>query len=169
MIRAVSQAGLQPGVRAPADDDTEAIVDGGLRDRHEEGFFGRRRELWDIERWFERATRRISITGFGGQGNTELALEAGRWLADTGMFQPAVLVDYAQVQSEDAVQVAVSSIGSVLERGLAGTDKAAGALRETPTLVILDNLEALAPEPLRELLDAAVGWSTAAATVRTSS
>jgi CHAT domain len=52
-----------------------------LRAVQEAGFFGRRRELWDIERWFAvDKTRRISITGFGGQGKTELALEAGRWL-----------------------------------------------------------------------------------------
>ena len=52
-----------------------------LRAEQEAGFFGRRRELWEIERWFAvDKTRRISITGFGGQGKTELALEAGRWL-----------------------------------------------------------------------------------------
>jgi CHAT domain len=43
----------------------------------EAGFFGRQKELWDIERWFSAKTRRISITGFGGQGKTCLAVEAG--------------------------------------------------------------------------------------------
>ncbi|HXP59127.1 MAG TPA: hypothetical protein VN829_01480, partial [Dongiaceae bacterium] len=49
-------------------------------------FFGRPRELWHIERWFADGTRRITITGFGGQGKTALALEAGRWLTRAGLF-----------------------------------------------------------------------------------
>lgn len=32
----------------------------------ESGFFGRRRELWQIERFFATGTRRITLTGFGG-------------------------------------------------------------------------------------------------------
>lgn len=143
---------------------TRSVPATNLRPRDEAGFFGRRRELWDIERWFAERTRRISITGFGGQGKTELALEAGRWLVRAGMFQRAVLVDYSQVQAEDALSVAVSSIGSVLQSTLSDADEAAGVLAETPTLVILDNLEAVGPGPLRELLDAAVGWSLAGGT-----
>ncbi len=81
----------------------------------ESGFFGRRRELWDIERWFADRARRITVTGFGGQGKTALAEEAGRWLARTGMFEAAVFVDYSKVQSRDAVAVAVSNIASVLD------------------------------------------------------
>lgn len=129
--------------------------------RPEAGFFGRRRELWDIERWFVQGTRRITITGFGGQGKTALALEAGRWLPRTGMFRGAVIVDYSRVQSLDAVAVAVSNIGSVLGETLIDAKAADEALKKTPTLVILDNLEALGTEPLRELLDATVTWSEA--------
>ena len=40
------------------------------------GFFGRKRRLWEIERWFAGPTRRITLTGFGGQGKTALAQEA---------------------------------------------------------------------------------------------
>ncbi len=147
-----------------------------LRAEHEAGFFGRRRELWDIACWFAAPeTRRISITGFGGQGKTELALEAARWLVRTGRFQRAVFVDYSQVQAEDACSVAVSTIGSVLQRSLIDADAATEALRETPTLVVLDNLESLLlarrgspdpavaarPDALQELLTAAVAWSCA--------
>jgi hypothetical protein len=88
------------------------------------GFHGRTRELWEIERWFARETRRITITGFGGQGKTAIAQEAGRWLTRIAMFQAAVFVPYSQVQSRDAV-AAVKALGA------------------TSTLVILDNLEAL--------------------------
>ena len=127
----------------------------------EAGFFGRKRKLWDIERWFAGPTRRITLTGFGGQGKTALALEAGRWLTRTGLFQAAVFVSYAHVQARDAVAVAVSNIGSVLGQSLIDANAATAALKQTPTLVILDNLEALVPESMQALLDAAVPWSEA--------
>lgn len=127
---------------------------------HEAGFFGRRRELWDIERWFAGGeTRRISVTGFGGQGKTELALEAGRWLLRTGLFQRAVFIDYAQVQSDDALGVAVSTLGNVLGQTVSGAQEAGEALKAAPTLILLDNLETVAPQGLTELLDAALAWS----------
>ncbi len=127
----------------------------------EAGFFGRKRKLWEIERWFADKTRRITLTGFGGQGKTALAQEAGRWLTHTGLFQAAVFVDYSRVQALDAVSVAKNEIGKVLDQTLIDAAAATAALEQTPTLVILDNLEALAPESLRALLDAAVAWSEA--------
>jgi len=129
--------------------------------RPEAGFFGRRHELWDIERWFADKTRRITITGFGGQGKTALAEETGRWLVRIGMFEAAVILRYNEIPGTDALGVAVGNIGSVLGESLIDAKAAEAALRKTPTLVILDNLEAVAPEPLYRLLDAAVGWSEA--------
>jgi hypothetical protein len=127
----------------------------------EVGFFGRKHKLWQIERWFAGPTRRITLTGFGGQGKTALALEAGRWLTRTGLFQAAVFVNYSHVQAKDAVAVAVSNIGAVLGESLIDAAAATRLLQQTPTLVILDNLEALAPESLQALLSAAVDWSEA--------
>jgi len=104
------------------------------------------------------------MSGFGGQGKTELALEAGRWLMRIGLFQRAVFVDYSRIQAaapESVVRVAVSHIGGVLDQTLASPDEATTALAGTPTLIILDNLEALARESLSALLDAAVPWSQA--------
>lgn len=135
-----------------------------LRQPHEAGFFGRRRELWDIECWFAgQETRRISLTGFGGQGKTELAQEAGRWLLRTGRFQRAVLVDYSKVQSQDAIAVAISTISTVLDQSLVDAKAATEALQNDniPTLIILDNLESVAADALNELLTAAVVWSNA--------
>jgi tetratricopeptide (TPR) repeat protein len=125
------------------------------------GFFGRRWELWRIERWFAEGVRRITVSGFGGQGKTALALEAGRWLVRTGMFEVCVFVDYARLQTLDAVSVAVERVGTVLAGRGDDAGVATSLLRGTPTLVILDNLEALPTEALRELLAAAEVWSEA--------
>jgi tetratricopeptide (TPR) repeat protein len=129
--------------------------------RPESGFYGRRRELWDIERWFAGKTRRITLVGFGGQGKTALALEAGRWLVRTGMFQAAVVLRYDQIPSIDALGVAVNNLGSVLGENIIDAKAAEEALKKTSTLVILDNLESLTPDSLSKLLDAAVSWSEA--------
>lgn len=152
LIKKAKDKSPQPEAAAPCTN---------LPPRPEAGFFGRRRELWDIERGFADQTRRITLTGFGGQGKTALAEEAGRWLTRTGLFQAAVILRYNEIPSGDAVGVAVSTLGSVLGESLIDADAATAALRKTATLVILDNLEAVAPEPLRQLLDAAVSWSEA--------
>jgi tetratricopeptide (TPR) repeat protein len=141
-----------------------STVKHNLRQPHEAGFFGRRRELWDIECWFAgQETRRISLTGFGGQGKTELAQEAGRWLLRTGRFQRAVFVDYSKAQGHDAIAVAVSTISTVIDRSLVDAKAATEALQNDniPTLIILDNLETVAADALNELLTAAVAWSNA--------
>ena len=72
------------------------------------GFFGRSKELWFVERAFVQNVRSIAITGFGGQGKTTLAIEAGNWLQQTGLFTQVCFVDYAAFQGVDAVGVAVS-------------------------------------------------------------
>jgi tetratricopeptide (TPR) repeat protein len=130
----------------------------------EEGFFGRSRELWQIERVFVQGTRRITIAGFGGQGKTYLAVEAGRWLSQTGMFDTVCFVDYAAFQGVDAVSTAVSEIGCVLEQSFIDAAAVTKALPARRTLIILDNLESLAAETLQELLTVAKEWSQMGAT-----
>ena len=134
---------------------------GNLPDLPETGFFGRTRELWWIERQFTGKARRLVLHGFGGQGKTFLAQEAGRWLHRTGLFQLVCFVDYASFQGIDPVSLAVSTLATVLDQSLIDAAAATRALAGTPTLLILDNLESLSAEPLRELLDAAVAWSKA--------
>lgn len=143
----------------------EASVRHNLPDVQVAGFFGRSRELWQIERWYVQGARRISITGFGGQGKSYLAQEAGRWLLRTGLFdlRAVVFVSYAAFQGVDPVGYAVSTLATVLEKNLVDADAATTLLARTPTLLILDNLEALAGNLLRELLDAAALWSQAGA------
>ena len=125
------------------------------------GFFGRSRELWQIERAFVQGVRSIAITGFGGQGKTYLAIEAGLWLQQTGLFSKVCFVDYAAFQGVDAVGMAVSTLATVLDESLLDENAAALALQKTATLLILDNLEALSASALAELLTTAQAWSTA--------
>jgi len=126
----------------------------------EAGFFGRSYELWQIEHAFTvQGTRRLTLSGFGGQGKTYLAIEAGQWLSRTGLFQLVCFVDYAAFQGVDAVGLAISTLGTVLEKSLVDAAAATAALRDKPTLLILDNLETIAPQPLRKLLDVAKQWS----------
>ncbi|MCG6138181.1 MAG: CHAT domain-containing protein [Nostoc sp. LLA-1] len=132
---------------------------GNLPDLQEAGFFGRSRELWQIERCFVQGTRRLTVSGFGGQGKTCLVLEAGRWLHRTGMFEKVCFVDYAVFGGVDAVGWAVSTLATVLEQSLIDGAAATQALRKQATLLILDNLETLPAEPLRELLTVAKQWS----------
>ena len=125
----------------------------------EAGFFGRSRELWKIDRCFTQNTRRITLSGFGGQGKTSLAIEAGAWLQTTGMFSRVCFVDYANFQSVDALAVAVATLATVLQHSFLDAEAVIPVLAQIPTLIILDNLEAL-PETARPpLLTAAKVWS----------
>ena len=129
-----------------------------LPERQEASFFGRQRELWDIERFFVEGIRWISITGLSGQGKTYLAQEAGRWLRRTGMFDWVSFIPYEKFQGIDAVGYALATFNALKERQV--DEKAVTeTLRKVPTLIILDNVEALAPGPLVELLAVAEGWS----------
>ncbi len=144
----------------------EVVKWGNLPALEEAGFFGRSWELWFIERAFVGNTRRLTISGFGGQGKTYLALEVGRWLHRTGMFQRVCFVNYAAFQGVDAVGLAVSTLGTVLNQSFIDADAVttyvgAQGIAPKSILLILDNLETIPPEPLRELLDIAQQWSEA--------
>jgi tetratricopeptide (TPR) repeat protein len=130
-----------------------------LPDVQASGFFGRQRELHDIERWFVGGTRRIVLTGFGGQGKTALALEAGRWLLRSGLFEHVCFVTYAGFQGSDPAQLAVSTLETVLDGNLLNAEAAGTALTERATLLILDNLDSLEGEKRLEFLTAASAWS----------
>ncbi|MCI5141699.1 MAG: CHAT domain-containing protein, partial [Candidatus Electrothrix sp. ATG1] len=129
----------------------------------ESGFFGRTRELWRIERALTvQGCRRFSVTGFGGQGKTYLALETGYWLLRTGLFQRVCFVSFSGFQGVDPVGVTVSTLATVLDKSLPDAEAAEAALKRIPTLLILDNLESLADGAgLPELLTAATRWSEA--------
>ncbi len=138
--------------------------EGQLPKPPESGFFGRSGELWGIERAFTDRTRRVTVTGFGGQGKTALAAEAGQWLVRSGMFRRCCFVSFAAFQGVDPLAYAVSCLSVALDQNLINADAAEAALKATPTLVILDNLESLTgrgEDCQPPLLDAAARWSRA--------
>lgn len=142
--------------------------DTNLPEVQEAGFWGRSRELWQIERAFVQGTERITISGFGGQGKTYLATEAGRWLNRTGMFEKVCFVDFAGFQGMDALSYSVSVLATVLEQSFIDGDAVRKYLWQSRVslLVILDNLEVLAGEALRDLLAAAKVWSETGSSVK---
>ncbi len=124
------------------------------------GFFGRSEELWQIERAFvQDGIRRFTISGVGGQGKTSLAIEAAQWLYRIGVIEKICFVDYAAFVGVDAIGLALRTLTEVLGKPLNDENAISEALQDSPTLLILDNVERIPVESLRELLDAAVKWS----------
>lgn len=152
-----------PLLNKSADQQVPSALDIPLR--QSTAFYGRQEELWKIERVFSatgiQTCRRFSITGFGGQGKTALAREAGRWLQRNGMFDRVVFVSFAQYQGGNAVEQAVATIGTALGQSLIDGEAVRDVFVATPTLMILDNLESLSDQGRMELLDVAVSWSEA--------
>ena len=72
------------------------------------------------------------VNGFGGEGKTYLAQEVGRWLQRAGMFKRVCFVGYAAFQGNDAVGLAVSTLGTTLGESLLDAKAATAALTETP-------------------------------------
>jgi tetratricopeptide (TPR) repeat protein len=135
------------------------------------GFWGRRRELWQIENWFVDGVRRVVVSGFSGQGKTFFAQELGRWLLQTARFDAVVFVDYSGYQKQnvlqDAVRLAIIKLGevveqSVVEQSLVNKKAVNDVFENHRILLILDNLEVYVAEKkdtLQELLTEAHHWS----------
>ncbi|MFI3157026.1 MAG: CHAT domain-containing protein [Methylococcaceae bacterium] len=123
------------------------------------GFFGRCWELWQIERGFVQGVERITITGFGGEGKTYLAIEAGHWLLQTDLFDAVCFVDFSRYQGLDALRYALNALGVLLGATLLDENAVPPLLQTRQLLWVWDNLESLAAETLDELLTVAARWS----------
>jgi tetratricopeptide (TPR) repeat protein len=119
----------------------------------ETGFVGRSRDLLALERLL-RQERWAVVRGQGGEGKTALAAELARWLVRCQQVKRAAFVSVELCSHKDAVLDA-------LGRQLVGADYSAAkyenpeqalqpierALREQPTLLVIDNMESLLLPP----------------------
>ncbi len=151
---------------------TNPSVPGGLPAEPLHGFHGRARELLRLERALA-SHAVVVLHGFGGQGKTTLAADAGRWFHRTGRFPGgAAFISFEQGGS---LQQLCSWVGQALSSdpnfALGDGDpveRVGALLRERPALAILDNFESVlgrAPlmpaEELKAVLDAVWGWAGA--------
>jgi tetratricopeptide (TPR) repeat protein len=122
----------------------------------ETGFVGRSRDLLALERLL-RQERWAVVRGQGGEGKTALAAELARWLVRSQQVRRAAFVSVELCSHKDALLDA-------LGRQLVGADYSAAkyenpeqallpierALREQPTLLVIDNMESVLLPPYLE-------------------
>jgi tetratricopeptide (TPR) repeat protein len=120
------------------------------------GFVGRSRDLLALERLL-RQERWAVVRGQGGEGKTALAAELARWLVRSQQVRRAAFVSVELYSQSQAVL-------DVLGRQLVGADYSAAkyesteqallpierALREQPTLLVIDNMESVLLPPYLE-------------------
>ncbi|MCG3157100.1 MAG: hypothetical protein DKINENOH_03731 [bacterium] len=126
---------------------------GNLPETPRHKFHGRSRQLLAMERLLH-AQNYAVVRGTGGAGKTTLAVELGRWLVTSKRFGHAAFVSLEAVSDVRAV---LDSLGrQLLPEGAnysvaqyKNLDEAlqpvARALQDSPTIMVLDNLESILP------------------------
>jgi tetratricopeptide (TPR) repeat protein len=122
----------------------------------ETGFVGRSRDLLALERLL-RQERWAVVRGQGGEGKTALAAELARWLVRSQQMKRAAFVSVELCSHKDAV---LDALGGQLvsadysaakfenpEQALLPIER---ALREQPTLLVIDNMESVLLPPYLE-------------------
>jgi len=117
------------------------------------GFVGRSRDLLALERLL-RQERWAVIRGQGGEGKTALAAELARWLVRSQQVRRAAFVS---VESHGHSHAVLDALGRQLVSADYSAAKAESqeqailpierALRERPTLLVIDNMESVLPPP----------------------
>jgi tetratricopeptide (TPR) repeat protein len=120
----------------------------------EHTFVGRSRALLGLERLLEQENYAV-VRGSGGLGKTALAVELARWLVRSGRFERAAFVSVEPQNVQDVrgvldaigrqllPQYTVAQYGQDLDAAL---KPVARALRDSPTLILIDNLESVLPD-----------------------
>ncbi|HLM56554.1 MAG TPA: tetratricopeptide repeat protein [Pyrinomonadaceae bacterium] len=124
---------------------------GDLPEPPAHAFVGRSRELLALERLL-RAEPWVVVRGQGGEGKTTLAAELARWLVRTRRFRRAAFVSLEQYTD---ARSALDALGRQLVPGYSvanypdfkqALQPVERALRDAPTLVVLDNMESVLPD-----------------------
>lgn len=120
----------------------------------EHHFVGRSRQLLHLERLLEQEDYAV-VRGSGGLGKTALTVELARWLVRSGRFGRAAFVSVESQNVQD-VKGVLDAIGRQLVPQYTvaqyGDDLAAAmqpverALRDYPTVIVLDNMESVLPD-----------------------
>ncbi len=117
------------------------------------GFVGRDRELLALERLLQKERYAVLI-GQGGAGKTTLATELARWLLRTRRFGRLAFVSFGTLRD---ARSAIDALGKQLDSpdfSVATFENEEAAmlvldrrLQEYATLIVLDNLDSVLPEP----------------------
>ncbi len=128
---------------------------GKLPDAPPHQFRGRSRELLALERLLQREPWAV-VRGIGGAGKTTLAAELARWLVRIGRFAQAAWVSLEHHRDARAVldelgrqllpEADKYSVAQYpdLKQALQPVER---ALRDHPTIIVLDNCESILPDP----------------------
>jgi len=112
------------------------------------GFYGRARELLQLERWLLQG-KLVVIHGFGGIGKTALVREAANWLTRTKLYDGACFVSFEHGGDATTLLNVLGSYLGVYDAHYNANDKTDAiaqlkpALKVWPTMVIVDNLESI--------------------------
>ncbi|MCX6926197.1 MAG: CHAT domain-containing protein, partial [Verrucomicrobia bacterium] len=128
---------------------------GRLPDPPQHTFVGRSRELLKAERLLCRdgdaAARYVVLRGEGGEGKTALGCELARWLVASQRFDRTAFVSLEQISDARAVLWVIGEqlVPDFLSRAGQERNKAEQfverALRDHPTLIVVDNCESVLP------------------------
>ncbi|MCB1057746.1 MAG: tetratricopeptide repeat protein [Acidobacteria bacterium] len=133
---------------------------GAVPKEPETGFIGRSRELLALQRLLraEGGARYAVIRGQGGEGKTALAAELARWLVRSHQIRRAAFVSVEGIE-RNLVEVVLDKLGAqLIQEGFSTQADCQGdltkteqlierALREQPTLLVLDNMESILLPP----------------------
>lgn len=133
---------------------------GELPPEPETGFIGRSRELLTLQRLL-REERYAVVRGQGGEGETALAAEFGRWMVRSQQMHRAAFVSVEGLEKNIAESILDKLGHQLVKPGFSTQADCNGdlgkaeqeierVLREQPTLLVMDNMESVLLPPFVE-------------------
>ena len=148
-VRLLPEAGL------PDAADTELVrrtARGRTPGAPAHGFVGRDRELLALSRVLHRQ-RVVLLRGTGGLGKTALAAECARWLLDV---QRVRRLAWTSVETYGSAEAVLQDLGGQVGAGFVASrfdsldharHEVERALRDRPTMLVIDNFESVSADP----------------------
>jgi tetratricopeptide (TPR) repeat protein len=131
---------------------------GALPEEPETGFVGRSRELLALQRLLRGGGTYSVVRGQGGEGKTALVAELARWMVRSHQVRCAAFVSVEGLEKNIAESVLDKLGGQLVKKGFSTQVDCLGdlgksaqaierALREQPTLLVMDNMESVLLPP----------------------